>query len=159
MAIADMFLKMAGVTGEATDSAHKGEIDVVSWSWGLRAPVELVSGRATGATTLTELNVVKHVDRASPTLMTLLRNHKPIDTVVLTVRKAGVSPFEYIKIELATVRITSLQVEVVRTGEPEVVERLTLGFTKVAFSYTPQGATGGAGGGTNVFQADAHSGA
>ena len=37
MAIADMFLKLAGVTGEAKDADHKGEIEVVSWSWGLQA--------------------------------------------------------------------------------------------------------------------------
>ena len=154
-----MFLKMDGVTGEATDSAHKGEIEVVSWSWGLRAPADLVSGRATGATTLTELNVVKRVDRASPTLMNFVRNHKPIGTVVLTVRKAGTSPFEYLKIELGSVRVTSLDIEVVRTDEPEVIERIKLGFAKVTVSYTPQGESGGAGGGTNVFQADAHSGA
>ena len=34
--VVDMFLKMKNpdVTGEATDVDHKGEIDVVSWSWG-----------------------------------------------------------------------------------------------------------------------------
>ena len=32
----DMFLKIAGeIAGEAQDSAHKGEIDVLAWSWGL----------------------------------------------------------------------------------------------------------------------------
>jgi type VI secretion system secreted protein Hcp len=158
VAIADMFLKMDGVTGEATDSAHKGEIDVVSWSWGMQAPIEMVSGQATGATTLTELNVVKRVDRASPTLMTFLRNHKVLGAAVLTVRKAGTSPFEYFKIELANVRVTSLKAEVVRAEEAELVERVSLGFSKVTVSYTPQGATGGSGGGTNVFEADAHSG-
>jgi hypothetical protein len=36
------------------------------------------------------------------------------------------------------------------------VERLTLGFSKVRVSYTPQASTGARGGGTNVFEADAH---
>jgi hypothetical protein len=38
------------------------------------------------------------------------------------------------------------------------VERVSLGFSKVRMSYTPQGATGGSGGGTNVFETDAHAG-
>ena len=59
-----MFLKVDGVTGEAADRDHKGEIEVVSWSWGMHAPADLVTGQATGATTLSELNVVKRVDRA-----------------------------------------------------------------------------------------------
>ena len=31
----DMFIKLTGVTGESKDSVHKGEIDVLAWSWGL----------------------------------------------------------------------------------------------------------------------------
>ena len=30
----DMFLKISGIKGESTDSKHKDEIDVLSWSWG-----------------------------------------------------------------------------------------------------------------------------
>jgi type VI secretion system secreted protein Hcp len=158
VAIADMFLKLDGVTGEATDSDHKGEIDVVSWSWGMNAPVGMVSGQATGATTLTEVLVTKRLDRASPTLMTFLRNHKVIGKGVLTVRKAGNAPFEYLKVELFNVRLTSLKVAVEQSDHPELVERVSLGFSRLMVSYTPQGSTGGAGGGANVFEADAHSG-
>jgi hypothetical protein len=31
----DLFLKLAGIDGESTDAKHKGEIDVLAWSWGL----------------------------------------------------------------------------------------------------------------------------
>src|SRR5437016_2408814 len=34
MAIADYFLKLDGIEGEAQDSKHKNEIDLESWSWG-----------------------------------------------------------------------------------------------------------------------------
>ena len=47
MAVADMFLKVAGVTGECQDPDHKGEIEVMSWSWGLDAPTAQ-AGRPTG---------------------------------------------------------------------------------------------------------------
>jgi len=31
----DTFLKIGDIKGESTDQKHKGEIDVLSWSWGL----------------------------------------------------------------------------------------------------------------------------
>ena len=34
MAAFDYFLKLDGIPGESTDAKHKGEIDVLSWSWG-----------------------------------------------------------------------------------------------------------------------------
>lgn len=148
-----MFLKMQGITGEASDAEHKGEIDVVSWSWGLQAPTSVHTGQAAGRATLSELHVVKRVDQSSPTLMSFLRNNKLVPQVQLTVRKAGKLPLEYFKIELENVRVTSLKAE---SESAELVERLTLGFSKVRVSYTPQDEAGGRGGGANVFEADAH---
>jgi type VI secretion system secreted protein Hcp len=153
MAVADMFLKVAGVTGEALDSDHKGEIEVVSWSWGLSAPSS-VAGGASGKTALSELTVIKRVDQATPTLMQYLRYHKVVPTALLTVRKAGTTPLEYFKIELKNVRVTSLMAD---SRESELVEKVTLGFTQVTVTYTPQqGGTGAKGGGDVVFSADAH---
>ena len=31
----EMFLKLSGIDGESIDAKHKGEIDVLAWSWGL----------------------------------------------------------------------------------------------------------------------------
>jgi type VI secretion system secreted protein Hcp len=151
MAIADMFLKIQGATGEASDVDHKGEIDVVAWSWGLQAPTS-VSGQATGRATLSELRIVKHVDKSSTTLMTYVRNHKLIEEVQLVVRKAGKTPLEYFKIELKKARVTSLQTE---TEDSELIERLTLGFAQVRVTYTPQDPTGAQGGGASMFEGDA----
>jgi type VI secretion system secreted protein Hcp len=152
VAIADMFLKLQGITGEASDTGHKGEIDVVSWSWGMEASR---STGQTGKSTMSELHIVKRVDQSSPTLMTLLRQHKVIKQAQLTVRKAGDTPLEYFTIELEDALVTSLQTESQNT---ELVERVSLGFSKVRVSYVPQGATGARGGGTNVFEADAYTG-
>jgi type VI secretion system secreted protein Hcp len=150
-----MFLKLQGVTGEAVDAEHKGEIDIVSWSWGMQGAVSVASGMPQGKGSLSELQVVKRVDQSTPTLMSFLRNHKLVDKAQLTIRKAGQTPLEYLRIELENVRITSLQ-----TGSegPELVDRVSLGFQKVRVSYIPQSATGARAGGANVFEADAHLG-
>ena len=150
-----MFLKVAGVTGEAGDADHQGQIDVMSWSWGMQASVSAATGLPQGKGAMSELHVVKRVDQSSPTLMSLLRNHAKIKDACLSVRKAGEKPLEYFKIELETVRVTSLQTA--SEGE-ELIERVTLGYQKVKVSYTPQDSKGGRGGGANVFQADTQAG-
>jgi type VI secretion system secreted protein Hcp len=150
-----MFLKMQGVTGEAVDTEHKGEIEVVSWSWGMQAHASLAVGQATARATLSELQIVKKVDQSSPTLMNFLRNNKVVGQAQLVVRKAGKTPLEYFRIDLENVRVTSLKAE---SSNTELVERVNLGFSKVKVSYTPQDSLGARGGGSNVFEADAHSG-
>lgn len=147
-----MFLKVQGVTGEAGDADHKGEIQVSSWSWGMQMSTSAIAGKdPTGRSTISELEVVKQVDQSSPTLMLYLRNNKLVGQAKLTVRKAGKTPVEYFTIELKKVRITSLKLDAQGT---ELVERLRLGFSVVTVTYTPQDEKGGPGA-ASVFEADA----
>ena len=149
-----MFLKVQGVTGESADAEHKGEIEVVSWSWGMQASVSAARGEAYGRSTMTEIEVVKRVDQSSPTLMLFLYTNKLINQARLVVRKAGQAPLEYLTIDLQNARITSLKVE---SQNAELVERVRLGFAQVKVSYVPQDAKGGRGA-ANTFEADAHQG-
>jgi len=137
-----MFLKIQGVTGEAGDADHKGEIEVVSWSWGMQASVSAHTGEASGRASLTELEVIKRADQASPTLMAFLLNNKLVAQAKLTVRKAGAKPVEYFTVELKKVRITSIKIESQGT---ELNERVRLGFQVVSVTYTPQDSKGGPG--------------
>jgi type VI secretion system secreted protein Hcp len=151
VAIADMFLKMQDVTGEATDADHKGEIEVTSWSWGMKSPPELSHGLAKGRVSISEVQIVKRVDQSSATLMGFLRNNKVATDAKLTVRKAGQTPLEYFTIELKNVRVTSILDE---SQESELVERLTLAFDTVKVTYTPQSNKGAKGGGAVQFETD-----
>jgi type VI secretion system secreted protein Hcp len=153
MSIADMFLKVQGVTGEAGDADHKGEIDVVSWSWGMQGKSE--GGLASSKARYQDLQITKRVDRSSATLMQYLSTHKVADQAILTVRKAGTTPLEYVKVELKKVRVRSLETQ---TDGAEVMERLALGFASVTFSYIPQSSTGAMGGGAVTFTADVEQG-
>jgi len=150
-----MFLKVEGVTGEASDADHKGQIDVMSWSWAMDAPVSMTTGAASGMVSVGELHIVKHVDQSSPTLMRFLRNRKAVSSAQLVVRKAGTTPLEYFTIDLQNVRINGLRAE---SQDSELIEHLRLGFQKMRVSYTPQGSTGARGGGANQFETDAHLG-
>jgi type VI secretion system secreted protein Hcp len=159
VAIADMFLKLTGITGEAQDSGHKGEIQVVSWSWWLSSPMTAMATGSTrkGATALAELVIVKRVDLATPSLMNLVRTNKPVTSAVLTVRKAGATPHEYFRIELGGVLVSSVMAH---SESQDLFEQVSMAFQKVKVVYSPQqSATGAKGGGDVTFEADAYAGA
>ena len=147
MAKVDMFLKVEGaksgaIKGETSDSDRKDEIDVVGWSWGMRAHTDLAGGAATGKASMRELSVRKKVDCASTALMGALRNNEPIKSAVLTIRKAGSKPIDYVKITLENGHVTSIDVESGDDAAPEPVERITLSFQKIQVEYVPQGEDG-----------------
>jgi type VI secretion system secreted protein Hcp len=148
MSLGDMFLKVdsaahGAIKGEAQDAAHANEIEVVSWSWGMRSNTSLGGAGASGRTSLHELVVVKRVDSASTALMSAMRNNENIKKAVLTVRKAGGSPLEYLMVTLENARITSIDVETGTTGDDaEIVEKLSFAYRRFNVEYVPQGPDG-----------------
>ena len=60
----DMFLSVKGARarpdqGESQDDKHKGEIEVLSWSWGMQGKPSLGGGSGSGKATMRELRIVK----------------------------------------------------------------------------------------------------
>jgi type VI secretion system secreted protein Hcp len=158
MSLGDMFFKVEGsrsgaVKGEANDTAHAGEIDIVDWSWGMRASSAMAGGGAAAKTALDSLNIVKRVDSASTALMSVMRSNELIKKAVLTVRKAGSNPIEYFIVTIENARITSYDVSTVEGASYQMVEKLTLSFQKISIDYYPQDGTGSRKGGSN-FSAD-----
>ncbi len=157
-----MYLKLKNpdVIGETTDADHKGEIEVVSWSWGIQGSTDVATGRAAAKPKLTELRIVKRIDRSSPVFMQLAKNNKVTEFATLTLRKAGTTQLTFFKIELKKVRVTSVNLESANNlgaTSTEMVERVNLGFESVTVTYTPQGSTGAKGGGDVTFEADSYS--
>ena len=149
----DMFLMVKGakggvIKGEAQDDAHKGEIDILSWSWGMHARPSLGGGGASGKAAVHELKVVKHLDSASTALMAALRSNEIIVKAVLTLRKAGKTQLEYLKITIEQGRVTSLNIEAGdKGGGADLFEHVTFSFNKITVEYVPQGKDGQALGG------------
>jgi type VI secretion system secreted protein Hcp len=159
MARSDMFLKIEGakqgpIKGESQDTVHSEEIDVVSWSWGMQSHTSIQSGLPAGKTSIDELSVTKRADKASTAIMSSLRNNEIIKKATLTVRKAGESALEYLKITLEQARIVSYSTTGGSAdGGPEVTEQIGFAFQKITVDYTPQGADGQAKGAT-TFQTE-----
>ncbi len=142
----DMFIKIKDVDGESQDHKHKKEIDVLSWSWGMSnsGSAHVGGGAGAGKVNVQDLSFSKWVDSASPKLMLACCNGKHFDEALLTVRKAGEKPVEYIKIKLTEVMITSISTGG-SGGEDRLTENVTLNFAKVNLDYTPQDDKGAAG--------------
>ena len=150
----DMFLKLEGsrlgpIKGDSQDGKHKDEIDVLSWSWGMEARTSLGAGGTAQKAQINELFVSKRVDSASTALMGALRHNEEIKKGVLTVRKAGKTAHEYLKLTIQKGRITSIKV---RSGgnisAAESLEDVSFTFQTIAVDYVPQGADGQPRGGT-----------
>src|SRR5262245_61718393 len=98
----DMFLRIKGITGESRDAKHGKEIDVLAWRWGTDKSGTMHTGRGggSGKVSVQDLSITKYVDAASHALLLASCNGRHYDEALLTVRKAGKFPLEYIKITM-----------------------------------------------------------
>ena len=135
----DMFIKIGDVKGESVDSKHKDKIDVLAWSWGMSnsGTAHTSKGAGSGKVNVQDLSFTKYIDNATPDLMLHCCSGKHFDEATLTVRKAGETPVEYVKIKMTHVLITSLSTGG-SGGEDRLTEHVTLNFAKVHLDYTPQ---------------------
>jgi type VI secretion system secreted protein Hcp len=135
----DMFLKLGDIKGESNDDKHKDELDVLSWSWGMTqsGTTHLGSGGGAGKVAVNDLHVTKFVDKASPNLHLACCTGKHYDQALLTVRKAGDKPVEYLKITLEEVLISSVSMGG-QGSDDRLTENITLNFAKFKEEYTPQ---------------------
>ena len=146
--VGDMFLSVKGarggvIKGESQDDAHKGEIEVLGWSWGMHARPTISSGGASGKAAVHELKIIKRIDSSSTALMSSLRSNELIVKAVLTLRKSGKGHLEYLKITIEQGRVTSLTIEAGDTsGGSNAVENVSFSFNKINVEYVPQGKDG-----------------
>src|SRR5262249_44908643 len=106
----DTFLKIEGVKGESADDKHKDEIDVLSWSWGATQTGTTHSGGGAGAgkANVQDMTVTKYLDKSTPILLKFCMTGTHIKEALLTVRKAGGKPLEYVKIKLMDAIVSSI---------------------------------------------------
>jgi type VI secretion system secreted protein Hcp len=84
----DAFLKIDGITGESNHDKHKGEIDVLAFSWNIvRGSVS--SGDVSGAAKVSDFSIVKQLDMASPQLFASVCEGKTITEATLSVERVG----------------------------------------------------------------------
>ena len=143
----DMFLNIEGeIAGESKDGTHRGEIDVLAWSWGISnaGSFHLGGGGGSGKANFQDISITKWVDLSSPILGLYCASGDHFPEATLTVRKAGKKPLEYMIIKMEKVLVTSVATGG-SGGEDRLTENVTLNFEQVEVKYTEQTATGDAG--------------
>ena len=143
-----MFLELDKINGETNDKVYgpKKAIDILAWSWGMSqsGTFHVGGGGGAGKASFQDLSLTKYVDNSTPTLMQKLATGDHVATGVLTIRKAGKVPLEYIKLKLTKIMVTSLSTGG-SGGEDRLTENLTLNFAEFEVIYTPQKPDGSGG--------------
>ena len=141
MAAVDYFLKIAGIDGESTDDAHKGEIDVESWSWGESSTggddSHTGGGARAGRVTMNDFSFVMKLSKASPKLFLACVQGEHIKSAWLTAhRAAGKASDYFLKWSFADLLISSYQTGASAGEIP--LDQVSFNFSKIEVEYKPQ---------------------
>ena len=134
----DMFLKIDGIPGESTDASHSDEIDVLSYNWGESQPPTAGGaggGGAGGRVAVQDFHFAMRVNKASPKLFLACASGAHMRSAILTVRRSGGNPVEFLKWTLTDVTVGSYQTASnVPTGE-QPLDQVSLRFAKIETEY------------------------
>ena len=130
----DMFLKLDGVDGESLDHKHKGEIEILSFSWGLTNSIgSATGGGGAGKVKFNEFTIVKMIDSASPKFMERCCQGEHISNGQLTLVARGQkgNQEEFLKIKLTDILVSSYQTGGSNQGGIVPMDQVTLNFASV----------------------------
>jgi type VI secretion system secreted protein Hcp len=156
----DMFIKIGDLGGESSDKDHEGQIDVLSWSWGMSQGGTMHGGGGGGAgkATVGDISLMKNLDKSSPNLIKACQTGQHIAEAILECRKAGGTALPYYKLTMKDVLITSVQTG----GSPHderMTESVSLNFRSYTVVYQEQDEKGAKKGGEVKYGYDIAKGA
>jgi type VI secretion system secreted protein Hcp len=134
--------KGSPIEGEAQDTTHKGEIQVVSYSVGVSNGRKASPGEGDTEPSFQEMALTIIQSKASPALMLAVARPDHFKKATLSIRKHGASKTnaDYLQIQMCDVYITTYT-----HGGGEVgrgTESISLNFTSIDFYYAQQDADG-----------------
>lgn len=141
----DYFLKIDNIKGESQDKTHKGEIDVVSWQWGVSntASPGAGGGGSAGKSVFQPFTWEQGLDSSFVPLFMAVAGGEHIKDALLTVRRSGGEGQEFFKMDFKDVQIVSL---LSRASGASIVVNAALSYDKIEMSYKPQKSDGTLGG-------------
>jgi type VI secretion system secreted protein Hcp len=142
MAQVDYFLKVDGIKGESQDTKHKDEIDVESFSWGVRQTGNFAFGGGGGAgkVQLQDFHFTNIISKASPGLFLACASGEHIKQAVFVAEatdpRGQTGPF--FKYTFTDVLISSYA----DAGADTVRDRASIAFASVKTESTPGAGAG-----------------
>lgn len=142
-----IFIKFNGIDGESQDFTHKGEIEILNWDWSVSQTLNMHSGSGggTGKCTFDNLHFEHYIDKSSLNLLQFCLTGKYIPEALMTIRKAGCSHLEFLRLTLQDILITGVHPVYYNTMRVPR-EAVSLTFSRVAMDYILQNAVGNAAG-------------
>jgi type VI secretion system secreted protein Hcp len=143
----DCHIKIEGVESESIHKDHKGEIDVLSWSWNVNQVSAVgsgVGGAGKGKAIPGEFHFVHRYDKASPVIAKHCAQGKHFPSIVCTARQAGEGQKDFLKITLKECLITSATPSASQAGE--IIEQVAISYVDIEFDYKPMDEKGTLGG-------------
>jgi type VI secretion system secreted protein Hcp len=139
----DATIKFDGVDGESVKP--KGEIEVLSWNWGVMQPSSTAGGGSgKGKAIPSDFHFTHFYDKASPVLAKHCVAGKHFPTVKLTARKAGEGQQDFLIVTMKEVLVTGVSPGGSSGGD--VMEQVSCSYKDVEFAYKPQDDKGALGG-------------
>ena len=102
-----------------------------------------------GKVSVQDITVAKWLDRSSPILMLSCCSGKHFSQAVLTMRKAGGKPLEYMTLTMKDLIVTSVSLQAAAGAELQT-EIITINFSEFKTEYKPQNADGSGAAGIEV---------
>jgi type VI secretion system secreted protein Hcp len=137
MAQTDAFLKIAEIPGESTDKTHAGEFDLMSWNFMVSNSSTMGTGGGAGGgkASLAPIPVTTHVGKSSPELFLRSCTGKHFPEAIITCRKAGDQPLDFLKITLKHVFISNYMLS---GGGEKPIENWNLNYSDIKLEYQAQ---------------------
>jgi len=155
------FVKIGDIKGESQDSKHKGEINVLTWSFGAAQPgASAIAGQGAGVgkVQFRDFHITKYVDSATPKLMLACASGQHFPELTFSARRAGGTQAEYLKIKLTNVIISSYETTSHGDGGAAdtqlkstlPIDSVTLNYAKIEVNYKAQNQDGTEGANTQA---------
>jgi type VI secretion system secreted protein Hcp len=143
----DTFLDLGKIKGESTAKGFEGKIEIFSFSWGASSPVTIGSGSggvSGGKVSISSFNVMKKTDASSADLFKACCVGDHIDTIIVTMRKAGGTAGQepFLIYTFSTCMVESIQWSGSSGGDDSPTESVSFAFGKCDILYKKQDKTG-----------------
>jgi len=125
------FIKIAGIKGEATDRAHKGEIAISSFSVGTAQQRTSGGGGGAGKVSFSSFTITKRIDKASPLLFQGAAQGKHYKEAIVSFAKtkSGKST-DYLEFKMTDVLISSIQ-DGTSQSSHQPIESISFNYAKI----------------------------
>ena len=134
-AAVDAYILIPDIEGESMHEAHKDEIDVLAWSWGLST-----DGRRA---CIEDIKITKEADKASPVLLMNIARGIVYPTVILSMHQSDAGGGHADNIKIVMTRASVSAMDILHSGAEDIpTETFSLNFEKITYEYTPQNADG-----------------